>query len=106
VTGDIQNNPPAFLEPFIRERDIGKARDILMEILKAHPLVLDDPAPQVEMVEMADSSLNFVVRPWTKTEDYWTVYFEVMRSIKDEFDKSGISIPYPQQDVHLHQASN
>ena len=53
---------------------------------------------------MADSSLNFVVRPWTKTEDYWTVYFEVMRSIKEEFDKAGISIPFPQRDVHLFRA--
>jgi len=83
--------------------DIGKTRDVLLDILTSHPLVLDEPAPQVEMLKMADSSLDFVVRPWVKTEDYWTVYFEVTRSIKERFDAAGISIPFPQRDVHLFQ---
>lgn len=85
--------------------DIGKAKEILEGILSSHPKVLADPAPNVQMNEMADSSLNFIVRPWVKTEDYWTVFFEVNRSIKEEFDKANISIPFPQRDVHLHQVN-
>jgi len=85
--------------------DIGQAKQILEGILEKHPKVLADPAPNVQMNEMADSSLNFIVRPWVKTEDYWTVFFEVNRSIKEEFDKAGISIPFPQRDVHVHQVS-
>jgi small conductance mechanosensitive channel len=83
--------------------DIGKARDVLLKICKGHKLVLDEPAVQIEMSELGDSSVNFVVRPWCKTADYWAVYFDVMRSIKDEFDAKGISIPFPQRDVHLYK---
>jgi small conductance mechanosensitive channel len=85
--------------------DIGKARKVLESILANHAKVLSDPAPTIEVVELADSSVNFVVRPWVKTPDYWTVYFDVTRAIKEEFDRSGISIPFPQQDVHMHQVS-
>ena len=65
------------------------------------PLVLDKPEPQVAVSELADSSVNFVVRPWCKTDDYWTLYFRIPQKIKEEFDKAGIEIPFPQQDVHL-----
>jgi len=82
--------------------DIGKARDLLVEICKKHDLVLKDPAPVVELVEMADSSVNFTVRPWAKTADYWTVYFDLNRTIKESFDANGIEIPFPQMDVHHH----
>ena len=85
--------------------DIGKAKDLLEGILASHPLVLEDPAPVVELAELADSSVNFVVRPWVKTADYWRVFWDVTRSIKEEFDGNGISIPFPQRDVHLFQAS-
>jgi small conductance mechanosensitive channel len=85
--------------------DIGKAQKVLEEILANHSKVLDDPGPTVKVVELADSSVNFVVRPWVKTSDYWDVYFDVTRAIKEEFDKAGISIPFPQQDVHMHQVS-
>jgi small conductance mechanosensitive channel len=82
--------------------DIGRARDVLTRILENHPKVLKDPAPTIEVAELADSSVNFVVRPWAATADYWTVYFDVTRAIKEEFDAAGISIPFPQQDVHMH----
>lgn len=85
--------------------DIAKAKAVLDRILASHPKVLEDPAPVVEVVALADSSVNFVVRPWAATADYWTVHFDVTRAIKEEFDKEGISIPFPQQDVHMHQVS-
>ena len=67
--------------------------------------VLKDPAPLVRVSELADSSVNFVVRPWVKREDYWTVYFEITEAVKLAFDKEGVSIPFPQRDVHLHQVA-
>ena len=82
---------------------VDKAVGVAMELMKAHPLVLDDPEPAVVITALADSSVNFVVRVWSKTSDYWDVYWDVTRAIKMEFDKEGISIPYPQQDVHMHQ---
>jgi small conductance mechanosensitive channel len=85
--------------------DIAKATDVFERILKNHELVLDDPAPTIEVVELGDSSVNFIVRPWVKTPDYWRVYFDVTRSIKLELDAAGISIPFPQRDVHLHQVN-
>ncbi len=85
--------------------DAAQAKQILEEILDKHPLVLKDPAPGVALIELADSSVNFNVRPWCKTDDYWTVYSEVTEQIKLRFDAAGISIPYPQQDVHMHQVA-
>ncbi|MEA3413588.1 MAG: mechanosensitive ion channel family protein [Pseudomonadota bacterium] len=82
--------------------DIEKAQKILEEIVAAEALVLDDPAPVVRMNELADSSVNFVCRPWTNTGDYWEVYWNVQRAVKERFDAQGISIPYPQTDVHIH----
>lgn len=63
-------------------------------------LVLKDPAPAIALIELADSSVNFNCRPWVKTADYWTVYSDVTRSVKEAFDRENISIPYPQMDVH------
>jgi small conductance mechanosensitive channel len=80
--------------------DLLKAKALLMQILKDDPRVLAEPAPQVEVLELADSSVNFVVRPWVKTTDYWPVYFGVTEKVKLLFDQEGISIPYPQRDVH------
>ncbi len=85
--------------------DLQKTQDLLMEIVTAHPKVHADPAPVVKVHELADSSVNFVVRPWANTGDYWDIYWDVTREVKDRFDKAGISIPYPQQDVHMHNAS-
>ena len=83
--------------------DMSKAKQILEEILAAHPKVLRDPEPTVAVSELADSSVNLVVRPWVEAEDYWTVWFDVTQSMKEEFDRQGVSIPFPQRDVHMHQ---
>ncbi|MHC4378848.1 MAG: mechanosensitive ion channel family protein [Planctomycetota bacterium] len=83
--------------------DIEKAEKVLMDIVTSHPLVLSDPAPVIKLHELADSSVNFVVRPWSKTSDYWDVYWDLTREIKLRFDKESISIPFPQTDVHLHK---
>lgn len=81
--------------------DILKAKKILMDLLNADERVLKDPAPTVAVAELADSSVNFNVRPWVKTEDYWGVYLDLTEKVKLTFDEAGISIPYPQQDVHF-----
>ena len=83
--------------------DILKAKKVLDRILKEEDLVLETPKPNIAVSELADSSVNFVVRPWVKTGDYWDVYFDLTEKIKLAFDKEGISIPFPQQDVHLFQ---
>ncbi len=81
--------------------DIAKAKGILKTIIKKEERILEDPATNIAVSELGDSSVNFVVRPWVKTSDYWDVYFALTEEIKITFDKEGISIPYPQQDVHL-----
>jgi len=82
--------------------DIAKARAAIEAALKADEKVLADPPPDIEVVEMADSSVNLVVRPWCKTEDYWKVFFSVNRAVKEKLDAEGIEIPFPQMDVHHH----
>jgi len=82
--------------------DIDKAQHIMEEVVDAHELVLKDPEPVIQVHELADSSVNFVCRPWVKTTDYWTVYWDLTKTVKQRFDQEGISIPYPQQDVHYH----
>lgn len=81
--------------------DIEQAEKVMQKILAEHPLVLKEPVPAITVTELADSSVNFNCRPWVKTADYWTVYAEVTRAVKIEFDKEGISIPYPQTDMHI-----
>ena len=83
--------------------DVNHAERVLKEIVKAHDLVLDEPEPIVRLHELGDSSVNFVVRPWVKRDDYWNVYWDVTRAVKRRFDEEGISIPFPQRDVHLIQ---
>lgn len=83
--------------------DIDKARQVLEELINADERILKDPAPLVAVSELADSSVNFVVRPWVNSADYWGVYFGLTEAVKKRFDQEGISIPYPQQDVHLHK---
>ena len=85
--------------------DMAEAQKILEEILGNHKAVLKDPAPVVKVHELADSSVNFVVRPWVATENYWDVYWDITRSVKERFDAEGVSIPFPQQDVHMHQVA-
>ena len=82
------------------DADIKQTKELLMKILTDHPKVLKDPAPVILLGELADSSVNFKVRPWVLTEDYWDVYFQIMETCKIELDKAGIEIPYPQMDIH------
>lgn len=84
--------------------DLLKAKQVLERIVAEEPRILKEPAPQIEVMELGDSSINFVVRPWCKTTDYWGVYFAITEKIKIVFDQEGISIPYPQRDVHLYKA--
>jgi small conductance mechanosensitive channel len=83
--------------------DIDKAKQIMADVMAEDPRILKDPAPQVAMLELGDSSVNFVVRPWAKSSDYWGVYMEITEKIKKAFDANGISIPFPQRDVHVYQ---
>ena len=83
--------------------DIDKVRKVLEEVLAKDDRILNDPAPTIGVLELADSSVNFAVRPWVKTTDYWDVFFATQENIKKQFDAAGISIPFPQQDVHLHK---
>jgi len=83
--------------------DVDQAQKVLEEIVNGHELILKDPEAVIRVHELADSSVNFVVRPWTNTSDYWAVYWDVTLQVKKRFDAAGISIPYPQQDVHMHQ---
>ena len=86
--------------------DIAKAQKILEDILANNESILKDPEPVVKVHELADSSVNFVVRPWVKTENYWDVYWDITRAVKERFDAEGVSIPFPQRDVHLHQIAS
>jgi len=87
------------------EDDIAEARKLIESTMAGDKRILQEPAPTVAVDELADSSVNFVVRPWVKKEDYWDVRFAMMEQIKMVFDKNGISIPYPQQDVHMHEVA-
>ena len=84
--------------------DLDKVHSVLKEMVEAEDRILDDPACTIAVSELADSSVNFVVRPWVKTADYWGVHFDLTEAIKKRFDKEGISFPFPQQDVHIHKA--
>jgi len=82
--------------------DIKRARDIMLQVLHDDERILHDPAPVVMVSELADSSVNFVVRPWVNSPDYWNVRADVIEKIKYAFDTNGITIPFPQRDVHYH----
>jgi len=86
--------------------DLDKVRSTLEELVAAEDRVLDEPACTIAVSELADSSVNFVVRPWVATADYWGVKFDLTEAIKKRFDKEGISFPFPQQDVHLYKAAD
>lgn len=86
--------------------DIKKAKDLLTQMVESDERVLKDPAPQVVVGELADSSVNFKVRPWVAASDYWSFYFDFTERVKMEFDANNISIPFPQRDVHLFQENN
>ncbi len=83
------------------EDDIDAVKAVLAQLAEKHPLILDDPAPQVKLAEHEDSAVVFLLRAWSRREDYWTVHFDMMEEVKRAFDREGISIPYPQMDVHM-----
>ncbi len=87
------------------EDNLQVAKDTIERIVKAHPAVIAEPPPDVEVSELGDSSVNFAVRPWCKHEDYWTVYFDLHRQLKEGLEAAGCSIPFPQRDVHMHQVA-
>jgi small conductance mechanosensitive channel len=83
------------------EDSIEKAQAVLERLVAAHPLTLDDPAPVIRVHALGESSVDFIVRPWVKGADYWSVYWDLTRQVKEAFDAEGISIPFPQRDVHI-----
>ena len=83
--------------------DIAHAERVLADVLEGHDKVLSKPEALIKVHELGDSSVNIAVRPWVKTDDYWTVYWDLMREVKLRFDQEGISIPFPQRDMHLIQ---
>jgi len=83
--------------------DIPKTEKLLQEIVSSHETVLDEPETMIRLHELADSSVNFIVRPWVNKDDYWETYWSITRAVKLRFDEEGISIPFPQRDVHLYQ---
>ena len=85
--------------------DIDKVKSVLTDILSNDERILSEPKPRIALSELADSSVNFIVRPWVKNADYLDVYYSLLEEIKKRFDQEGISIPYPQSDVHIHNHS-
>lgn len=86
--------------------DLGAAREAILRVVTSDPRVLQDPAPVAAVSELAESSVNFVVRPWCRKEDYWDLRFDLIRNLKQELEKAGCSIPFPQRDVRLHQGKD
>ena len=85
--------------------DLGRALQVIDGVVGKDSRILADPAAQIAVAELADSSVNFVVRPWCKAEDYWDLRFDLTRGLKEALDDAGLSIPYPQRDVHLHNVA-
>ncbi|WP_394389517.1 mechanosensitive ion channel family protein [Shewanella woodyi] len=85
--------------------DIEKTEKVLKEIIMAHPKVLKTPEPTIKLHTLGESSVDFIVRPWAKPEDYWDVYWDITRTVKMRFDAENISIPFPQRDIHIYQES-
>jgi len=85
--------------------DVEKTERVLKDVVTSNRRVLPEPQPVIRVHERADSSVNFVVRPWVETVDYWDAYWEITRAVKLRFDEEGISIPFPQRDVHLFQTA-
>lgn len=86
--------------------DLKMAKQVMMKAVESHDLVLKDPSPGILLTDLGDSSVNFSVRGWAKTEDYWTVYSDLLEQMKTDLEAAGCSLPYPQTDVHLHNSSN
>lgn len=82
--------------------NIGTAKQIIADVIASDERVLKDPEPVIAVAELADSSVNFVVRPWVKSEDYWATRFHLLETMKVKLEEGGISIPYPQRDIHVY----
>jgi len=85
------------------EDNLDKVRGVIKAVLSEDARILQEPEPTIGLLEMADSSVNFAVRPWVKTADYWGVYFDTLEKLKKRFDSEGITIPFPQRDVHIYE---
>ncbi|MFP4451833.1 MAG: mechanosensitive ion channel family protein [Desulfobacterales bacterium] len=85
------------------DSDIDRAKQVLHELLNNDSRILSEPAPMVVVLELADSSVNIACRPWVNASDYWNFYFDMTEAVKKQFDANGISIPFPQRDVHMYQ---
>ncbi|MFL2547855.1 MAG: mechanosensitive ion channel family protein, partial [Gammaproteobacteria bacterium] len=85
--------------------DIDKVKEVLADVLSKDERILKEPKPRIALSELADSSVNFIVRPWVKNSEYLDVLYSLLEEIKKRFDQEGISIPYPQSDVHIHNHS-
>ena len=86
--------------------DLSHVKTVLHDILTSDSRILQEPAPTIGVLQLADSSVNFAVRPWVAADDYWNVYFDLHANVKTRFDQEGIVIPYPQRDIHLHQVDS
>lgn len=86
------------------DADLSRVRELLQAVLGEHPRVLKEPEPTIGVLELADSGVRLAVRPWVDNSDYWTVFFDLQELIKYRFDEAGIRIPFPQREIHLHQA--
>ena len=87
------------------EENIGRVRDILMSMMKAHPLIVAEPAPTVDVLELADSKVMLAVRPWARNQDYGQVRSELLELIKARFEEAGIRVPYPKSELQIHQVA-
>jgi len=83
--------------------DLQVAKDTMLRVITSDARVLEDPAPNVQVAELGDSSVDFIVRPWCEATDYWALRWDLLRALKEELEAAGCNIPYPQRDVHLHQ---
>lgn len=101
TTNDVRRVDMVF--GFGYDDDMDQAMQIAREVLNADDRVLEDPAPQIAVTELADSSVNIIVRPWTTKENYWDLKFDITKRIKERYDEAGLNIPYPQRDVHVFQ---
>lgn len=85
------------------DADLAKTKEVLTQVVANETRILKEPAVTIGVLELADSSVNFAVRPWVKTSEYWPVYFDLLQTIKEELDNAGIEIPFPQMSVHINQ---
>jgi small conductance mechanosensitive channel len=100
---DIENRRVDLVFGISYGDDMKKAKEVLMKVVTSDPRVLKNPAPVVAVSELGDSSVNLVCRPWVKPTDYWDVYFSIVEKGKEELEKAGITIPFPQRDVHIYE---